>query len=116
MKSPTEPNWEKTLSRYLAANGIPLAWNPVSKRYEGVAGHTFARLNPRLEEGAWARMPHRMSRIDAKEDNLVMFVTNKMYGDSVDDNFVVMRLGTFIPMMKALVESDRERWSNAPNR
>ena len=64
----------------------------------------------------WARMPEYMNRLGKTEDNVVVFVTNKQYGDSVDDSYVVMRLGTFIPMMKALLESDKERYLYAPKR
>jgi hypothetical protein len=61
-------------------------------------------------------MPEYVKRYGGTNDNVIVFVTNKEYGDSVDDTYVVMRMGTFIPMMKALLDSDRERWSNAPNR
>lgn len=110
MRSTSESKWESTLSRYFAANSIPLKWDGVAKRFVGVAGHVIARINPKSEANAWARMPERFKFYE-NDRNLIVFVTNRQYGDSVDDNFVIMRLGTFIPMMKALVESDRERWS-----
>ena len=111
MKAPSESAWESTLSRYFAANSIPLRWDAYRKRFLGVAGHSVARLNPRSEAYVWARMPELFGRFEKDDRNVIVFVTNKVYGDTVDDSFVVMRIGTFIPMMKALVESDRERWS-----
>lgn len=111
MKAPMEAAWERTLSRYFAANSIPLTWDARRKRFLGVAGHAVARLNPRSEASVWARMPELFGRFEKDDRNTIVFVTNKVYGDTVDDSFVVMRIGTFIPMMKALVESDRERWS-----
>ena len=112
----SEQSWDKLLARYLTSNGIPLTWDWVAKRFTGVAGHRFARKNPKSEAQVWARMPEYMNRLGKTEDNVVVFVTNKQYGDSVDDSYVVMRLGTFIPMMKALLESDKERYLYAPKR
>jgi hypothetical protein len=111
MKAPTEAHWERTLSRYFLANGIPLDWDGHRKRFLGVAGHTVARINPRVEAQVWAKLPERLYRYEKEGGNAIVLVTNRQYGDSVDDSFAVMRIGTFIPMMKALVESDRERWS-----
>ena len=37
-------------------------------------------------------------------DPVIVFVTNKRYGDSIDDSMVVLRLGAFIPMLKAFVK------------
>lgn len=115
MKAPLEAGWEKTLNRYFAANGVPLTWAPVAKRFTGIYGHTFARLNPRREESAWARMPERFSPREEESKGLVMFVTNKVYGDTVEDSFVVLRLGTFTPMLKAFIDMDKERWLHAAN-
>jgi len=116
MRPASEQNWDATLTRYFAAHGLPLRWDGVHKRFKGIAGHVFARKNPKLEDRVWARMPEYVKRYGGTNDNVIVFVTNKEYGDSVDDTYVVMRMGTFIPMMKALLDSDRERWSNAPNR
>lgn len=107
--------WERTLGRYFAALGIPLRWNPVKKRFTGVAGHEFARMNPKSKDGAnvWQRMPEYVKRYEQKSGKqVVIFVTNRQYGDSVDDSLVVLRVGTFIPMLKALVETDMERWTD----
>ena len=116
MKAPSEQRWEKTLTRYFAAWGVPLRWDYVSRRFHGISGHLFARLNPRVEASVWARMPEYLKKYEHPSRNpdgrqVVIFTTNKTYGDSVDDSIVVMRLGTFIPMMKSLVETDKERWS-----
>jgi hypothetical protein len=115
MKAVKEPAWEKTLARYFAANGLPLQWNGLAKRYRGIAGHMFARLNPDKEEQMWVRLPKYLRDIESPGSNpdgksAVLFITNKKYGDSVDDSIVVMRLGTFIPMIKSMYYSDRERY------
>jgi len=113
MKPTSERAWDKTLSRYFSAVGIPLSWDARAKRFTGVAGHVFARRNPRSEADVWKRMPEYVRRLGS--DNAVIFITNKQYGDSIDDSFVVMQIRTFIPMMKALVDSDKERWTHAPD-
>jgi hypothetical protein len=116
MKAPSEQHWENTLTRYFAAWGIPLRWDYGKRRYRGISGHLFARLNPRVEENVWVRMPEYLKKYEHQDRNpdgrqVVIFTTNKIYGDSVDDSIVVMRLGTFIPMMKSLLETDKERWT-----
>ena len=107
----TRGAWERTLTRYFAAHGVPLSWDGWHKRFVGVAGHAFSRMNPRSEEGVWTRMPEYVKKYEKLTDKqVVVFVTNRQYGDSVDDSLVVMRMGTFTPMLKALVDGDRERW------
>lgn len=113
MRAPTERAWERVLTRYFSAHNVPLKWDGLHKRFTGIAGHNFARINPYNEESAWARMPNRFSARETGSDNTVIFVTNRKYGDSVDDSFVVLRLGTFLPMLKALVDTDKERWRDA---
>lgn len=114
------PAWERLLTRYFAAVGIPLKWVYQQRRFIGVAGHEFARLNPKAgkDEAVWTLMPQYVRKYEKLADGkqVVLFVTNKQYGDSVDDSLVVLRMGAFIPMLKALVDSDNERWSNeSPN-
>lgn len=120
MKSPKEAGtrWENTLSRYFAAVGIPLRWEYVKRRFVGISGHEFARLNPKSNkhENVWTRMPEYVKKYEADGKQVIIFATNRQYGDSVDDSLVVLRLGTFIPMLKALVDSDKERWTDeSPN-
>lgn len=116
MKSPKEINnrWERTLTRYFAAVGIPLRWNYGKRRFLGIKGHEFARLNPKSDkvENVWTRMPEYVRKYEADGKQVVIFATNRQYGDSVDDSLVVLRLGTFIPMLKALVDNDKERWTD----
>lgn len=104
--------WEKTLTRYFAACGIPLVWEYGTRRFRGIAGHAFPRLNPQIEEKVWARMPEYIKKYEVKEPGkqVVVIVTNRQYGDSVEDTLVVMRISTFSPLMKALIEADKERW------
>lgn len=115
MRSVKEATWERTLGRYFAALGIPLRWNAVKKRFTGVSGHEFARMNPKAKNGVnvWQRMPEYVKRYEQSSGKqVVIFVTNRQYGDSVDDSLVVLRVGTFIPMLKALVDTDKERWTD----
>jgi hypothetical protein len=107
--------WEKALSRFFAAHGIKLGWDYPSRRFVGIAGHIFARINPQKEENVWKRMPEYVKRYEKPDRNsegkqVVIFATNRQYGDSVEDTLVVLRLGTFAPMLKAFIENDRERW------
>lgn len=116
MRSVKEASWEKTLSRYFAAVGVPLRWEYVKRRFLGVAGHEFARLNPKSgkDEAVWTRMPEYMRKYERLADGkqVIIFATNRGYGDSVDDSLVVLRMGTFAPMLKAFVDQDKERWTD----
>jgi len=106
--------WERVMTRYFAANHIPLKWEYIPRRFTGIAGHVFARLNPKQDavENVWVRMPEYVKRYEKNEDgkNAIVFVTNRAYGDNIDDSLVVLRLGTFVPMLKAFIDSDKERW------
>ena len=107
--------WEKALSRFFAANGVDLRWNYIARRFEGVSGHIFARINPQKEENVWKRMPEYVKRYEKSDRNIegkqvVILATNRQYGDSVEDTLVVLRLGTFAPMLKAFIQQDIERW------
>ena len=118
MRPPREgkERWERTLSRYFATYGVDLRWSYPRRRFIGIANHVFARINPRNESNVWQRMPDFIRKYETAEGKqVVVLVTNRMYGDSVDDTLVVTRLGTFVPMLKALVETDRERWTYAAN-
>jgi len=115
VRSVKEASWEQTISRYFAAVGIPLRWEGLRKRFQGIAGHEFARLNPKSNknEAVWTRMPEYVKKYERLADGkqVVVFVTNRGYGDSVDDSLVVLRMGTFAPMLKAFIETDKERWT-----
>jgi hypothetical protein len=107
--------WERVLTRYFAASGIPLRWDYETRRFHGVAGHVFARLNPAKEEAVWANIPKYVRKYESSDHNsdgkpAIIFVTNRTYGDSVEDSLVVMRLGTFANIFKPFVHSDKERW------
>lgn len=107
--------WERVLTRYFAATGIPLRWEYGRRRFEGISGHLFARLNPAREEALWANIPKFVRKYESDDTNpsslpVIIFVTNRRYGDSVEDSLVVMRLGAFAPMLKSFVDSDKERW------
>lgn len=119
MKSVTETRWEHTLTRYFAAHGLPLRWSYPRRRFLGIAGHMFARLNPYKEDKMWELMPQHLKQYEQDRNpdgkQVVIFATNRRYGDSVDDTIVVLRLGTFMPMLKALIDSDKERWTDAAN-
>ena len=107
-----QSGWEPLLTRYFAAVRIPLRWDARAKRFVGLAGHAVARINPIAEEGWWTRAPEFLRRYEAKEPHkkVVLIVASRRYGDNIEDAIVVMRVGAFAPMVKALVEGDRERW------
>lgn len=117
MKSPKEGSWESVLTRFFAVHGLRVRWSYPHRRFIGIAGHAFARLNPYNEDKMWELMPQHLKQYEARSEGkqVVIFATNRRYGDSVDDTIVVMRLGTFMPMLKALVNSDPGRWTDAAN-
>ena len=117
MKAPKEihDRWERTIGRYFAAAGIPVKWDGLKHRFVGVHRHSLARINPSAKtetrENQWKLMPQRISDLEKRgSENVIMLVTSQRYGDEVEDSFVVMRLGTFTPIFKAFIDSDRERW------
>ena len=108
-------DWERIVARYFAAVGLPLRWDGSKLRYYGIARHEIARVNSSTpaEQGTWKKMPERFKYIEDKTDkNVIMIVNNARFGDGVEDSLVVMRLGTFGPLMKALYDSDKERWTD----
>lgn len=115
MRAGIEKSWERTIARYFNAHGLPIKWEYVARRFQGIKGFSIVRLNPSVEESVWASIPKRLKSYEsadrnANRESVIIVVTNRKYGDSVDDSIVVMRLGTFIPMLKALVHNDRERY------
>lgn len=109
--------WERVLTRYFAATGIPLQWDYGKRRFTGISGHLFARLNPAKEDSMWANIPQYVRKYEDRYLNsdakpVVLLITNRRYGESVEDSLVVMRLGTFAPMLKSFVDSDKERWAD----
>ena len=107
-----QSGWEALLTRYFAAVRVPLRWDARAKRFVGFAGHAVARINTAKEEGWWARAPEFLRRYEAREPHkkVILIVASRRYGDNIEDAIVVMRVGTLVPMVKALVEGDRERW------
>ena len=59
-------------------------------------------------------MPEYMRKHN-DERNLIVFVTNPVYGDSVGDSLVVMRLSTFADIFGSHINTDRERYIYAPD-
>lgn len=112
MRAPQEAAWNRTLERYFVACGLPIRWDGVAQRFQGIAGHALSRINPYKEDAIWAKMPMYLKRREQDEQKqAIVIVANRKYGDSVDDSIVVLRLGTFAPMLKAFYEADKERWS-----
>lgn len=117
MKAPKEVThrWERTLARYFSAAGVPVKWDSLKHRFVGIRRHSIARINPsqktETRENQWKYMPTRIGDLERRgSENVIMLVTSQRYGDEVEDSFVVMRLGTFTPIFKAFIDSDRERW------
>lgn len=115
MKSPKETGgrWESTLTRYFAAYGIPIRWDGIHKRFTGFRKHTVKRINPSsptAEGNQWRLMPQNLRKAEVDGQRAILIVSSKRYGDEVEDSIVVMRLGTASPMLKALIDNDKERW------
>ena len=99
------------LARYISASGVPLRFDYVSNRFIGVNGITILRLNPQALPQVWAKMNDRFTEAErTTRFPVIAFVTNKQQGPDVEDSYVVLRLGTFMPMFAAMVAGDRERW------
>jgi hypothetical protein len=116
VKAPTASGnngrWERTLARYFTANRIPVTWEGVSKTFTGLHGYTIRRSVPmraRLDPGEALNAIPRFFR-QHKETNLIVIVTNRRYGDDLEDSLVVMRLDTFTSMFATHINSDRERY------
>ena len=115
MKVPKEPTWERLISRFMVAKGIPaFTFDGGSRRFIGIKGFSFVRVTPRLE-GGWAELPFYFKRYERERSQgsphpTVMFLTSKNNGPNVDDTFVLMRLEPYSEMLKALVESDPARY------
>lgn len=117
MKAPHEGDnrWERVLSRYFHACNIPVQWEYQTRRFEGLSGFEIARINPKAgsEERVWQRMPESIRDFERRQTEthreLVILVTNRQYGDSVEDSIVVTRLGAYAPLLKAFLTSNPER-------
>lgn len=113
MRAPKQNAWERVLSRWFSAIGIPLRWDGHAKRFLGMSGHSFMRINPFAEEKFWERAPERFHQYEkerAHGKRLIMIVASKRYGDNVEDALVLTNIGTFAPMLKAFIDADKERW------
>lgn len=107
--------WERAICRYLSAHRVPLTWGGPVKGFTGIAGYGFRRIVPKSADGleTWRRMPEYM-RKHRDTSNLIVFVTNPIYGENIDDSLVVMRLSTFAEIFGSHVNTDRERYIYAP--
>jgi len=107
-----ETRWERMLTRYFAAEGLPLKWQPKHRLFTGIAGHLVKRISAKAHDAnPWPLMPQYIRKFEYDtRARVIVIVNNKRYGDSVEDSLVVMRLGTFTPMLKAMYLSDKERW------
>lgn len=115
MRVPKRGNeWERLISRFIVANGIPnFKWDQLHRRFTGIRGWSFVRATPRLE-GGWAKVPFFFSRYEGERANgnphpVVMFLTSRDNGPNVEDTYVLMRLETFVPMLLSKVNADPER-------
>jgi len=108
MRSVQEPRWERQVCRAFGAFGLIIHWDGKYKRFFGLPEVTIARLNPRKESKVWCEMPEYIRNYEktTPEKPLIMLVTSNMYGD-VEDQYVVMRLGTLLPFLETMQESGR---------
>ena len=118
VKAPTRSgdtgSWERALARFLTVNKVPVTWK--TGKFAGISSYTLARIAPmraRLNpDESLSKLP-LFFRLRQHERNLIVFVTNRKYGDDLEDSLVVMRLGTFMPMFATHINSDRERYIDA---
>lgn len=110
--------WERTLARFFTANRIPLTWGGAVKGFTGISGYTIRRIAPMRSRyystASWKEMPAYF-RERQHLPNMIVVVTNRKYGDDIEDSLVVMRLGTFAPIFATHINSDRERYIHAPH-
>lgn len=119
-KTGDDGRWERTVARCFNAFGIPVQWDYSRRRFIGLSGINIKRIAPmrsRLDDSQSLTTLPRTIRImeESGEQNPIIVVTNRHYGDTVEDSLVVLRLGSFLPMLAVFVESDRERYINAVN-
>jgi hypothetical protein len=102
--------WERAISRYLHGNRIPLTWK--GGQFVGLHRYTFRRIVPKRANQdpsqSLSQLP-RYFKERADEQNLIVFITNPQYGDSLEDSLVAMRLGTFGPIFETHINNNRER-------
>lgn len=105
--------WERLIVRYFATYTIPLKWSYQDRRFLGIAGLKIVRINPRSgADTKWALIPQHLKKHEGERGNgnpCVILVTNKQYGDSVDDTIAVMKLSTLMPILKVWYQFDVER-------
>jgi len=105
--------WERLIVRYFSTYMIPLKWDYPSRSFRGIAGYRILRSNPKTEtESKWNLIPQKLKQYETERSNgkpPIIIMTNNQYGDSVDDMIVVMKLGTFMPMLKEWYQADPER-------
>lgn len=123
MKAPTRSGdngaWERALARFLTVSRIPVVWKGDVQRFTGIVSYTFARIAPmraRLNpDESLTKLPKFFKQREHLP-NLIVFVTNRKYGDDLEDSLVVMRLGTFAPIFATHINNDRERYIDAAYR
>ena len=114
MKSIRETTaWERVMVRYFSTYMIPIKWDYASRSFKGITGYRIMRYNPKKEtDFTWTLVPQKLKQYAAERSNgkpPIIIMTNKQYGDSIDDMIVVMSLGTFMPMLKEWYQADPER-------
>lgn len=107
--------WEKLVARFMVACGVPgFSFDGLKRRFIGVKGFSFVRITPRTE-GGWATVPWAFERYETIRNQgssapTIMFLTSKSHGNEISDSYVLMRLETFAPMLKTIVEADPQRY------
>lgn len=116
-RTPKSPGgrWENILVRFMRSAGVSnLIYNGDTKRFSGVFGFSFVRITPRIE-GGWSRVPYEFKRYETERTQgnpnpVVMFLTQRNNGEFVGDNYVVMRLSTFAPILAELIASNPAKY------
>ncbi len=121
MKAPTQSGdtggWERAIARYLTANRVPVRWDHTTQSFTGLSGYTIRRSVPmraRLDPGQALTALPKFFRTHT-DNGLIVVVTNRKYGEDLEDSLVVTRLGTFGPILASHINNDRERYIYAPD-
>lgn len=107
--------WEGILVRFMRAAGVSnFQYAGDSKRFTGVFGFSFVRATPRME-GGWSNVPFYFHRYETERNQgnpspVVMFLTQRDNGEFVGDSYVLMRLGTFAPLLAELIASNPNKY------
>ena len=105
-------DWDTRFSTFLKQCGaVTIKYEKGRRRFTGISGIVFNRCTPR-SEGSWSAVPRAFQNAENKADgNMpIMFVAQAANGTETDDQFVIMRMRTFRPLLTQLLTDHPERY------